>query len=82
MSRADRSWWDIALEREVIKRSLKTSLIVGSILAIINHGDALFALDMPLDRIIKMILTYAVPYLVSTSASISAIRHHNKSKLG
>ncbi|MEH6449481.1 MAG: nitrate/nitrite transporter NrtS [Oleispira sp.] len=78
MSIADKSWWDIALEREVIKRSLKTSLIVGSILAMINHGDALLALDMPLDRVIKMVLTYAVPYLVSTSASIGAIRHHDK----
>lgn len=78
MSIADKTWWDIALEREVIKRSLKTSLIVGSILAMINHGDALLALDMPLDRVIKMVLTYAVPYLVSTSASIGAIRHHDK----
>jgi hypothetical protein len=74
----DKSWWDIALEREVIKRSLKTSLIVGSILAMINHGDALLALNMPLDRVIKMGLTYAVPYIVSTSASIGAIRHHDK----
>jgi hypothetical protein len=74
----DKYWWDIALEREVIKRSLKTSLIVGSILAMINHGDALLALNMPLDRVIKMVLTYAVPYLVSTSASIGAIRHHDK----
>lgn len=78
MSITDKSWWDIALEREVIKRSLKTSLIIGSILAMINHGDALLALDMPLDRVIKMVLTYAVPYLVSTSASIGAIRHHDK----
>ena len=78
----DKSWWDIALEREVIKRSLKTSLIVGSILALINHGDALLALNMPIDRMIKMALTYAVPYLVTTSASISAIRHSNESKQG
>jgi hypothetical protein len=76
----DKSWWGIALQREVIKRSLKTSLIVGSILAMINHGDALWALDMPLDRVIKMLLTYAVPYLVSTSASIGAIRHHDKNQ--
>jgi len=78
LSIADKSWWAIALDREVIKRSLKTSLIVGSILAMINHGDALLALNMPLDRVIKMVLTYAVPYFVSTSASIGAIRHHDK----
>ncbi|CCK77132.1 MAG: nitrate/nitrite transporter NrtS [Oleispira antarctica] len=48
----------ITSEREVIKRSLKTSLIVRSILAIINHGDALLALNTLLDRVIKMALTY------------------------
>ena len=80
MSNINKTWWSIALERDVVKRSLKTSLIVGSILALINHGDALLALDMPLERIIKMALTYAVPYLVSTSASIGAIRHHEKTK--
>ena len=74
----NKSWWEIASQREVVKRSLKTSLIVGSLLAMINHGDALLALNMPLDRVIKMALTYIVPYLVSTSASIGAIRHHDK----
>lgn len=80
MSTLSKTWWSIALDRDVVKRSLKTSLIVGSILAMINHGDALLALEMPLDRIIKMALTYAVPYLVSTSASIGAIRHHDKNQ--
>ena len=78
MSTQRKTWWQIASEREVVKRSLKTSLIVGSILAIINHGDALLALNMPVDRVIKMALTYIVPYLVSTSANIGAIRHHDK----
>jgi hypothetical protein len=74
------TWWQLALRKEVIKRSLKTSLIVGTILAFINHGDAIWALSVPSDRAIKMVLTYVVPYLVSTSASIGAIRHHNNLK--
>ncbi len=78
MIQKNKAWWQIALGREVIKRSLKTSLIVGSILAMINHGDALLALDMPVERGIKMLLTYLVPYFVTTSASISAIRHQEK----
>lgn len=80
MSVNSKAWWKTALEREVIKRSLKTSLIVGSILAMINHGDVILALDMPVDRAIKMALTYVVPYLVTTSASIGAIRHHDKNQ--
>lgn len=70
------NWWQLATRKDVIKRSLKTALIVGTILAFINHGDAIWALNVPFDRAIKMVLTYVVPYLVSTSASIGAIRHH------
>jgi len=70
-------WWQLATRKEVIRRSLKTSLIVGTILAVINHGDALWALNVSFEHAMKMVLTYVVPYLVSTSASISAIRHHN-----
>ena len=74
------SWFELATRREVIKRSLKTSLIVGSLLALINHGDAILAFEVPFERAVKMALTYLVPYLVSTSASIGAIRHHEESK--
>ncbi len=74
------TWWTIAFRPEVIKRSAQTSLIVGTLLAFINHGDALLALNMPLERIVKMILTYLVPYVVSTSASIGAIQHHEKNQ--
>jgi len=76
----NQTWWKIAFRAEVVKRSAKTSLIVGTLLAFINHGDALLAFDMPIDRIIKMALTYLVPYLVSTSASIGAIQHHEKNQ--
>lgn len=74
------SWFELATRKEVIKRSLKTSLIVGSLLALINHGDAILAFEVPFERAVKMALTYLVPYLVSTSASIGAIRHHEESK--
>lgn len=78
MSTESQTWWQLALKPDVIKRSTKTALIVGTILAFINHGDALLAFNMPIERTIKMALTYLVPYLVSTSASIGAIRHHEK----
>lgn len=75
---ASSSWLQLAIQPEVVKRSTKTALIVGTALALINHGDALLMLDIPLDRGLKMAFTYCVPYLVSTSASVGAIRHHDK----
>lgn len=74
------SWLSLALRPEVLKRSLKTALIVGTALALINHGDAILALNIPVDRALKMAFTYFVPFLVSTSASVGAIRHHEKNQ--
>ena len=45
-------------------RSLRIALVVGSILNLINQGDALFS-DAPVNWW-KVTLTYLVPYLVST----------------
>ncbi len=41
---------------------------------LINHGDAILAGDLDPNRVLKMLLTYLVPYSVSTYASVSAIR--------
>ena len=48
----------------VPRRSLRIALVVGSILNLINQGDAL--LGVALVNWWKIALTYAVPYLVST----------------
>jgi hypothetical protein len=44
---------------------LKVALLVGSILFLINHGNALFQGQMSRDRWISAIMTYCVPYIVS-----------------
>jgi len=71
---ASRSGWAIARQRSVVHRAIKTSLVVGSILVGINHGDALMRRDLPPDRLAKIGLTYLVPYLVATFASVSTLR--------
>ena len=65
-------WLSLALDRETVRRSTKVGLIVGTVLVCINHGDALLAGNIDMNRAAKMILTYFVPYLVSTYASLSA----------
>jgi hypothetical protein len=62
-----------AVSDGVPQRSLWVALIVGTILNLINQGDALVA-GRPLD-IVKLVLTYIVPYLVSTYGAVSFRLH-------
>ena len=50
-------------------RSFYIALVVGTILNLINQGDALFATAQI--NWIKIVLTYFVPYAVSTYGAVS-----------
>lgn len=53
----------------VPRRSLGVALVVGTILNLINQGDALFG---PREvNALKAALTYAVPYCVATYGAVS-----------
>ena len=70
-------FWSIATSRLVIKRATRISLVVGTILAIINHGDRIMFGDISLEAAFKILLTYCVPYSVSTYSSVLAIRENS-----
>ena len=55
------------------RRSLIVALIVGTILNLINQGDAVFT-GMSID-VTKLLLTYLVPYCVSTYGAVSYRLH-------
>jgi len=55
-------------------RALRTSLLVGSVLAGINHGEYILAGTLDSGAIVKILLTYTVPYCVALYASVSAIK--------
>ncbi|ASC59011.1 TPA: nitrate/nitrite transporter NrtS [Vibrio vulnificus] len=63
----------------ILKRSIKVAAIVGTVLMMINHGDALFAGQVESERVLKILLTYMVPFCVSTQASVSATLAMRKS---
>jgi hypothetical protein len=65
---------DLALSPPVVRRALKIAAVVGTVLILINHGDALLKGDVSVGRIFKMGLTVLVPYLVSTISSVEALR--------
>lgn len=63
----------LALRRDIVKRSLVIAAIVGTILNLINQGDAIA--DFSTFELGKCILTYMVPYCVSTYAAVTALLH-------
>ncbi len=67
----------IALRRDIMKRSFILAIIVGTILNFINQGDAMMGSD-PVN-LFKCALTYVVPYCVSTYGAVTAIMAQNKS---
>lgn len=67
-------WLDIATERSVVRRALRTAAIVGVVLVAINHGDALLRGDVSVGRVFQIVLTVLVPYCVSTCSSVGALR--------
>lgn len=60
--------------RLVLQRSLITALVVGTVLTAINQGDRLVRGDVTTAVLLKMALTYRVPFLVSTSGALGAGR--------
>ena len=66
--------WTIALDPSVRRRALRISLVVGTILAIINYGDRIIMGGMDGISYFKCTLTYLVPYAVSTYSSVMAVK--------
>lgn len=72
MTRATK-WLRLATRWSVLLRSLSTCLIVGTILVLINQGPALAAGTMGPPNLVQILLTYLVPFLVSTASTVAAI---------
>ena len=56
--------------RDIHLRAFKVAIVVGCILATINHGDAIFAHAMTPSSWLKVLLTFCVPYCVSWYSAV------------
>jgi len=63
----DTRFLKIAFKDGTPKKALFTACVVGTVLTSINHGDNILAGDFP--PILKVILTYCVPFCVTTWGS-------------
>jgi len=62
-------------DRVIFFRSVKVALLVGTVLALINHYDAILNGSFNRTNTIQIVLTYLVPYCVATYASVSHACH-------
>mgnify|MGYP003679701454 CR=1 FL=1 len=65
---------DIALSRAVVKRAARVAFVVGLVLAVINHGDTILSGTSDFGTVWRVLLTFCVPYSVSTYSSVLAVR--------
>lgn len=69
-----------ATETKTILTSAKVSLVVGTVLALINYGDRIFIHgDMMLTDWVKLALTYCVPFFVATYGAARYATEHRQS---
>lgn len=62
-----------ACSRDVVVTAIKISLVVGTLLVFINHYPALSTGAIARENILQIVLTYMVPYGVSTYSSTAAL---------
>ncbi|MBI4886957.1 MAG: nitrate/nitrite transporter NrtS [Acidobacteria bacterium] len=69
-----REWLQLATSRAVVRRACVVAVVVGTVLILINHGEALLHGEVSSGRALQIVLTALVPYCVSTFSSVQAMR--------
>ena len=75
-----REWFYFATRPQVVRRALIFGVVVGAILIVINHGSALVEGDLSAERLVRMGLTVLVPFVVSTSSSVCAMKEQARER--
>lgn len=63
----------ILFSAAIVMRAIKVSLVVGTLLALINHYPKIMDWSFTAETVFQIMLTYFVPYAVSTYSSYQAI---------
>lgn len=64
-----KSFWRHCGNPHILYTSAKTALVVGTILALINHFEAILAWQFTTVQVMKIAITYLVPFSVATYAA-------------
>ncbi len=76
-----RTWFTAAVQPATMRRAAFTALLVGFILTAINHGPALMQGLATGERICQILLTFLVPYSVSTISSVATRHEMNTARM-
>jgi hypothetical protein len=74
MNKRHQSFFALAVSRQIVTAALKVALFVGTVLALINHGASILAMSLTGENVMQIILTYFVPYCVSTYSAVKALQ--------
>ena len=66
--------WQFISSRGIVRTSVYTALVVGTVLTLINQGNVYMSDHVTAAVLVKSLLTYVVPYCVSTFGATSAAR--------
>ena len=69
-----KDWLNLALSPPVRARAIKVALLVGCLLALINYSDKVIAGTFEMRDFVKIIMTFLVPYCVSTYSAVSVMQ--------
>lgn len=77
-----RAWLNLARRRDVVMRAVRVALVVGTLLIMINYADRAIANNLTGVDLIKMAITYLVPYGVSTYSAVGVLRAQQSALAG
>lgn len=63
----------LAFSDKVFPTAIRVALLVGTLLAVINHYQAISSWSFSSKNVLQILFTYLVPYCVSTYSSMKAI---------
>ena len=66
------------LERATLLFSINMALIVGTILALINHGQAILTGHFTFNELVPLLITYCVPFTVSMYSQVQGKRARDR----
>jgi class 3 adenylate cyclase len=73
-------WLEAATDGGVVRRSLVAAFLIGSVLTVVTVGSELFSGEPAPELPWRVVLTYLVPYLVTTAAAVVAIRGRSSTR--
>ena len=68
------NWIRLAFSKSVSWRAVKVAILVGPILVAVNQGAVLLQRGLDIICLLKIGLTFVVPYFVSTFSSVAALQ--------